>query len=163
MFHRLSQSCQEIRPPHCDNAAKTSKLTQFFVFCEHQWAFLAPIWHKTCGSQDFLWQFHTKPFDKFEGIPVKVQRQWIDVAREPLCQRVAQRRQSLEMAVLDPLIMHVCSSIAKFSAPLPNTFVTHKVWSIHCTHSAMNFSCAMAFSLQKNGSLSESRTCREFL
>ena len=45
--------------------------------------------------------------------------------------------------------MHVCSSIAKFSAPLPNTFVTHKVWSIHCTHSAMNISCTMAFSLQK--------------
>ena len=45
--------------------------------------------------------------------------------------------------------MHVCSSIAKFSAPLPNTFVTHKVWSIHCTHSATNFSCTMAFSLQK--------------
>jgi len=45
--------------------------------------------------------------------------------------------------------MHVCSSIAKYSAPLPNTFVTHKVWSIHCTHSAMNFSCTMTFSLQK--------------
>jgi hypothetical protein len=45
--------------------------------------------------------------------------------------------------------MHICSSIAKFSAPLLNTFVTHKVWYIHCTHSAMNFSCAMAFSLQK--------------
>jgi hypothetical protein len=89
-------------------------------------------------------------FNKLEGIPVKVQRWRIDVAREPLRQRVAQGRQSLEMAALDPLITHVCSSIAKFSAPLPNTFVTHKVWSIHCTHSAMNFSCTMAFSLQKS-------------
>jgi len=43
-----------ISSPHRDNVAKTSKLTPFFVFCEHQWAFLAPIWHKTCGSQVFF-------------------------------------------------------------------------------------------------------------
>jgi hypothetical protein len=51
MFNYLSQSCQEIRRPHRDTVAKTSKPTPFFVFYEHQWAFLAPIWHKTCGSQ----------------------------------------------------------------------------------------------------------------
>jgi hypothetical protein len=42
-----------------------------------------------------------------------------------------------------------CCSIAQFSAPLLNTRVTYKVCCIHCTHSAMNFSHTVAFSLQK--------------
>jgi hypothetical protein len=42
-----------------------------------------------------------------------------------------------------------CSSITKFSAPLPNIYVTHEVWSIHCPPSVMNFCHTTAFSLQK--------------
>jgi hypothetical protein len=121
----------------------------------------APIWHKTCGSPVFLWQFHTKPFKKLEGIPVKAQRRRIDVAHEPVCQCVAQGHLSLEMAVLDPphhahLFFH-----RKIFCTTP-CHMCHSLSLVHTLHSFSDeFKPHYGLQLAKNGSLCESCTWRQ--
>jgi hypothetical protein len=119
------------------------------VFCEHQWAFLAPIWHKTCGSQVFLWQFHTKPLNKTWGNSsesseiVNRRRSWTTLST--CCTWSSVTRDG------HPWPPSSCTSVLPSQNFLHHslTHLSLKVWSIHYTHSAMNFSCTMAFSLQK--------------
>lgn len=138
--HHQSQWISKNLLHQCFNGPKMPKLQPFTEFCGCQLSFFGIQWaqifvvfqifsnYRVLGWSWNFWEFHWQfTYDELTIFS----NHFVNSLNDAIC---SDRLLSLILFIMD-----ISSTIIKLSAPFMNNTITHKVVSIHLTHSSVNF------------------------